>query len=74
MLITGICGYIGQYLSTVLIKNQHKVFGIDLIENPSVELIENLNKYFCIDLSRTRPSVEIFKNIDVVKHLAGEAS
>ena len=74
VLITGICGYIGQYLSNVLIKNDHKVFGIDLIENPSVRLIENLENYFCIDLSKNKPSVEIFKNIDVVIHLAGEAS
>jgi len=50
------------------------VFGIDLIESPSVELIKNLEKYICVDLSKTKPSKKIFKNIDVIIHLAGEAS
>jgi len=74
ILITGVCGYIGKYLSNVLNNNQHMVFGIDLIESPSVELIKILEKYTCVDLSKTKPSVEIFKNIDVIIHLAGEAS
>jgi len=74
ILITGVSGYIGKYLPIVFNNNQHKVFGIDLIESPSIELIKNLEKYICIDLSTTKPSKEIFKNIDVIIHLAGEAS
>lgn len=73
-MITGVCGYIGKYLPNVFNKNQFKVFGIDLIESPSTELTKNLEKYICIDLSKTKPSKEIFKNIDVIIHLAGEAS
>ncbi len=74
ILITGVCGYIGKYLSSFFNNNQHKVFGIDLIESPSAELIKNLEKYICVDLSKNKPSKEIFKNIDVIIHLAGEAS
>lgn len=74
ILITGVCGYIGKYLLNVLNNNQHMVFGIDLIESPSVELIKNLEKYICVDLSKTKPSKKIFRNIDVIIHLAGEPS
>lgn len=74
ILVTGVCGYIGQYLSTVFNDNQHKVFGIDLIGSPSIELLKNIDKYICADLSKNKLSEEILKNIDVVIHLAGEAS
>ena len=74
ILITGCCGYIGKSLSKYLFENNQKIFGIDRLETPPINILQNLENYACIDLCSSKIPEAIIDKVDIVIHLAGEAS
>lgn len=70
ILITGINGFIGQYIANKLIKEGYNIFGISL-EDSCVINNENLI-YKKIDITNYKKINQIFKNYDIesVIHLA----
>jgi len=74
ILVTGCCGYIGKFLCSFLADKQYKVYGIDRIKDPSLDFIQKLENYTCLDLYLDRLPVLLTNNIDIVVHLAGEAA
>ena len=76
ILITGGAGFIGSHLVEGLLKKKHN---ISVIDNLSTGRIQNLQsfknkiKFYNFDLSKKGKWQNIFKNIDVVFHLAALA-
>ena len=71
ILITGVAGFIGSNLAARLLKEGYEVIGID---NLSYGLRENVTdgvKFYCLDI-RSKDIYPLFKNIDVVFHLAAK--
>jgi UDP-glucuronate 4-epimerase len=85
ILVTGAAGFIGYHLSSILLKNNHHVYGIDNLNNyydVSLKLsrLKNLKKkknfYFeKIDLINYKKLNSLFKknNFDIVINLAAQA-
>ncbi len=67
VLVTGAGGFIGYRLCLNLIKQGHKVTGLDLFVPENIEFV-----FHQTDITQDIP-VSYFKNIDVVFHLAGKA-
>jgi len=76
-IVTGACGFIGINLAEKLLKDGHKVIGLD---NFIVGSIGELQKtcggfknfqFFNYDLSRRYSDESIFEDIDVIYHLGG---
>ena len=74
-LITGINGFVGEYLSDFLISNQIDVYGTVLSEEASIENISD-NKIFKMDLLDKNEVNKIIAEIkpDYIFHLAGQSS
>ena len=74
-LITGINGFVGEYLSDFLISNQIDVYGTVLSEEASIENISD-NKIFKMDLLDKNEVNKIIVEIkpDYIFHLAGQSS
>lgn len=74
-LITGINGFVGEYLSDFLISNQIDVYGTVLSEEVSIENISD-NKIFKMDLLDKNEVNKIIAEIkpDYIFHLAGQSS
>ena len=72
ILITGIAGFIGSNLVEELLNSDNKIIGLDRIYS---KLIANeIDSFITYDLSSKQNVNEICEDIDVVIHLAGEAS
>ena len=75
ILITGCSGFIGNYLINTLlnkkIKNEFKIYGVDIIKPKLFKDRRNKNLYFFKkDLFKIK-SFKLNKKIDIVIHLAG---
>jgi len=70
-LITGIGGFVGNYLAKELLSNGYKVYGIDINEKK----IDNV-KFFRVDLLDKKEVFDAVREIkpDVVFHLAAQSS
>ena len=71
IIITGSQGYIGSVLSPALLKNGHKVYGMDngYFQECKIEEVKNetnFNRKYLSDVSESD-----FESIDSVVHLAG---
>lgn len=72
-LVTGGLGFIGSHVIDLLIEEK---FNVICIDNQETGTIKNLNpkaKYFNKDITNLEDIEELFKNIDVVFHLAALA-
>ena len=71
-LITGICGFVGQYLAKVLISNNIDVYGIDKAIKNKLDGVT----YYQVDILDKEPLKNTLKEInpDYIFHLAGIAS
>lgn len=78
ILITGSSGEIGTNLALKLLRERHKVFGIDIRENPWTDkfptIIQDLSQKFPVSDSATGIGGVIYpESIDLVVHLAANA-
>ena len=71
VLITGVAGFIGSNLATMLIEKGHEILGIDNLSSGTFENIDPRVKFFETDI-RQQFIQPIFKDIDVVFHLAAK--
>jgi len=73
ILITGVNGFVGKYLSKFLLSKGFKVFGIDIFDTFDGE--DKVN-YFKLDLLNKEDSQEVIKKIkpEFIFHLAGFSS
>jgi len=77
ILITGGCGFLGQYLTHELLKNKiHKIKVLDLKENENkvYDFKDRVEYVFEKDVVDFKAIKDEFQNIDVVFHLAGFVS
>jgi UDP-glucuronate 4-epimerase len=72
ILITGIAGFIGSNLVEELVNSDNKLIGLDRICNIFIK--NQIYSYITYDLSSKKNINDICLDIDVVIHLAGEAS
>ena len=71
ILITGVAGFIGSNLAERLIKEGYYVIGIDNLSQGVKEQIPKEVKFYQEDI-RSKDIYPLFKNIDVVFHLAAK--
>jgi nucleoside-diphosphate-sugar epimerase len=71
ILITGVAGFIGSNLAERLIKEGHKVIGIDNLEYGIYEQIPKGVKFHKVDI-RNKYIDPLFKGVDYVFHLAAK--
>lgn len=71
ILITGVAGFIGSNLAERLIKEGHKVIGIDNLEYGVFEQIPKGVKFHQVDI-RNKFIDYLFKGVDYVFHLAAK--
>jgi len=73
ILITGVCGFVGSNLAKKLVKDGHKVYGIDNLSTGFIENIKSIIKkdnFKFINSDITIENSYIYDNLDVVIHLA----
>lgn len=79
ILITGIKGYIGSYLSKYLYENEYEIYGLDIIDNINIDIdirdkgiIKNEIYIEKIDLRNKYNTLEFFRKVkpNLVIHLA----
>lgn len=72
VLVTGVNGFIGKYLKTELLRNGHKVYGIDFCKENEINN-PNYSDHFNIDLHNTNQIASIIAEIEpeCIIHLAG---
>ena len=78
ILITGVAGFIGSNLNDLLLEKGHSIVGIDNFSTGKIEFLSksiNLKNFNLIknDISALDINDPIFKNIDVIIHLAANA-
>lgn len=72
-MITGVDGFIGQNLANYLSAMGNDIYGVDKKRKINKELEDKLVRYFELDLAKTDLKEDVFKNIEIVVHLAGNA-
>ena len=72
ILITGGAGFIGNELLN-LIKNKKKLIVVDIKRNKeTIRKFQKLKiRYICGNLNNKKFAKKIFKNVDLIYHLAG---
>ncbi len=69
--ITGVAGFIGSNLADQLIKNGHKVVGIDNLAYGLAEQIPSAVRFVRMDI-RNRRVADVLEGVDAVFHLAAK--
>ena len=76
VIVTGCLGGIGQAINSEL-KNNFYIIGLDILEEPKKEELQNIDNYICCDLSEPLKifnTIEsIFSNYRNIKHLINNA-
>ena len=74
VLLTGVAGFIGRYVSRYFSKNGWDVVGIDVVSHENAPL-QNLKDYYCLKLPDEKIKRVIEENApDICIHCAGRAS
>jgi len=71
ILITGVAGFIGSNLAECLIRKGHKVIGLDNLSQGVREQVPEEVEFYKKDI-RSKDIYPLFKNIDIVFHLAAK--
>lgn len=71
VLITGVAGFIGSNLAERLIKEGYEVIGVDNLSYGLRENVPDGVHFYCLDI-RSKDIYPLFKNVDVVFHLAAK--
>jgi len=73
-LVTGVAGFIGSHVAQRLLADGHAVFGVDDFSNGRPENVPEGVEFLRRDLSNSRVIDELPGQVDVILHLAGQAS
>lgn len=73
-LVTGIAGFIGSNLASRLLESGHQVIGVDSLSNGFIENVPQDAEFIEADLAEPGTLGMLPKSIDVIYHLAGQAS
>lgn len=74
ILVTGVAGFIGSNLAQRLLIDGHEVIGVDDYSNGFEKNVPNGVKMIVSDLRNENISSLLPKKVDVIMHLAGQAS
>ena len=71
-LVTGGAGFIGSHLTDKLIEDGHEVIVVDNLMLGKKEFINKQSKFHKVDIRNLKKLKKIFKDVDVVFHLAAD--
>lgn len=74
IIITGGAGFIGSWLAKRLVERGDQVFIVDNLKTGSIDNIPKEAKFFEFDLTEESVYKKLPQNIDIVYHLASQAS
>ena len=74
ILVTGIAGFIGSNVAQRLLRDGHGVVGVDNLSNGFKENVPTDAELLVMDLANKNIINQLPGNIDVILHLAGQAS
>ena len=74
ILITGVAGFIGSYISKRFLEEGYYVYGIDDLSTGKISNIPKKVDFINYDLSKKNLSKKIDKKIQYILHLAGQSS
>ena len=71
IVVTGVNGFVGKHLARELKNSGHVVIGLGTAQEVNPEILNVVDKYYCVDLSEAWPELDF--NVDTIIHLAGLA-
>ena len=74
ILVTGVAGYIGSITAELLIKNGHKVIGIDNLSTGHEDNINDQIEFYNIDIRNFEKIESVLGNSEAVIHFAAKTS
>jgi len=74
ILVTGVAGYIGSITAELLIKNGHKVVGIDNLSTGHEDNINGLIEFHNIDIRDSEKLESVLGDSEAIIHFAAKTS